>query len=106
MVTYTLNHPEKGLVSYTDNKRFLWLSSVFMPSFPMHFIVLIAIAWFVGTHDLTVWSILALAITAGSYSGLGINTAREMGKVNIDPDKRDKIYARFGGGQTATAVAA
>ena len=133
MHTYTLDHPEKGLISYTDKKRYLWLSSVFMPIFPMlgiiaffatgsewalgiplffsyivipfldfalgsdennppeeivpqleedryyrlltyitvpmHFIVLIAIAWFVGTHELSVWAILALAITAGSYSG-------------------------------------
>ncbi len=143
MTTYTLQHPEKGLISYTDSKRYLWLSSVFMPIFPMlgilayfatgsewalgiplffsyvvipfldwgigsdennppeeivpqleedryyrvltyitvpmHFVVLIAIAWFVGTHDLSVWALLATAITAGSYSGLGINTAHEMG---------------------------
>ncbi len=143
MTTYTLQHPDKGLISYTDKKRYLWLSSVFMPIFPMlgilayfatgsewtlgiplffsyviipfldwgigsdennppeelvpqleedryyriltyitvpmHFIVLIAIAWFVGTHDLSVPALLATAITAGSYSGLGINTAHEMG---------------------------
>jgi alkane 1-monooxygenase len=143
MTTYTLEHPDKGVISYTDKKRYLWLASVFMPIFPfmgiamfyltgsewalgiplaftyliipvldwafgsdennppeeivpqleadpyyriltyitvpMHFIVLVAIAWFVGTHELTLWSVLALAITAGSYSGLGINTAHEMG---------------------------
>ena len=143
MITYTLDHPEKGLISYTDKKRYLWLTSVLMPIFPMmgifvyyqtgsewalgiplaftylvipfldwalgsdennppeeivpqleedkyyrvltyitvpmHFIVLIVIAWFVGTHELTMWSVLALALTAGSYSGLGINTAHEMG---------------------------
>jgi len=141
--TYILDHPEKGRIEYTDKKRYLWLSSLAMPLFPMlgivlyflfdsqwmlalplaftylvipfldyaigsdennppeeivpqleqdlyyrlltwftvpmHFIVLIAIAAFVGTQDLTVWSILALAITAGSYSGLGINTAHELG---------------------------
>lgn len=142
-VTYSLEHPDKGHIEYTDKKRYLWMSSLFMPLFPMlgivlyfawgsqwllaiplifvylviplldyalgsdtnnppeeivpqleedryyrlltwftvpmHFIVLIAIAWFVGTHDLTAWSIIALAITAGSYSGLGINTAHELG---------------------------
>ena len=41
--------------------------------------LILAIAWFVGTHELSVWAILALAITAGSYSGLGINTAHELG---------------------------
>lgn len=141
--TYTLDHPEKGRIEYTDKKRYLWLSSLFMPVFPMlgialyylfdsqwmlafpllfsyvvipvldyalgsdennppeeivpqleedryyrlltwftvpmHFIVLVAIAWFVGTQSLTLWSVLALAVTAGSYSGLGINTAHELG---------------------------
>jgi alkane 1-monooxygenase len=143
MVTYTLTDPDKGTISYTDRKRYLWLSSLLMPLFPMlgiilyfqtgsqwalvtplvftylvipfldyaigsdennppeeivpqleedryyrvltwltvpmHFAVLIAIAWFVGTQELTFWSVLVLAITAGSYSGLGINTAHELG---------------------------
>ncbi len=143
MTTYTLEHPDKGTISYRDKKRYLWLSSVLMPIFPlmgmglfymtgsqwalawpllfiygviplldwslgsdtnnppeeivpqleddryyriltyitvpMHFIVLIGIAWFVGTTDLTIWSVIAMALTAGSYSGLGINTAHEMG---------------------------
>ena len=35
MTTYTLDHPDKGLISYTDKKRYLWLGSVFMPIFPM-----------------------------------------------------------------------
>jgi alkane 1-monooxygenase len=141
--TYEMMHPEKGLITYTDRKRYLWMSSLLMPLFPllgialyflngsqwwlafplvfsyvvipvldyvfgsdennppeeivpqleqdkyyrlltwftvpMHFIVLIGMAWFVGTQDLTAWSILALAVTAGSYSGLGINTAHELG---------------------------
>lgn len=141
--TYVLEHPEKGHIEYTDKKRYLWMSSLVMPLFPvlgialyfafdsqwmlvipllfnylvvpfldygfgsdennppeeivpqleqdtyyrlltwftvpMHFIVLIAIAWFVGTQSLTIWSVIALALTAGSYSGLGINTAHELG---------------------------
>ena len=31
MITYSVEHPQKGLISYTDNKRYLWLLSVFMP---------------------------------------------------------------------------
>ena len=140
---YTLEHPDKGLIQYRDRKRYLWMSSLFMPVFPllgialyftwgqewllavpllatyiiipfldhalgsdennppeeivpqleqdlyyrvltwltvpMHFLVLIAIAWFVGTRDLSLVSVLVMAITAGSYSGLGINTAHELG---------------------------
>jgi alkane 1-monooxygenase len=141
--TYEIVHPQQGHIAYTDRKRYLWMSSLFMPLFPllgialyfvygsqwllavpllfsyvfipvldyafgsdennppeeivpqleqdtyyrlltwftvpMHFIVLIAVAWFVGTQSLTWWSILVLAFTAGSYSGLGINTAHELG---------------------------
>jgi alkane 1-monooxygenase len=142
-VTYTFEDPDKGHIEYTDKKRYLWISSLFMPllpvfgiflyfiygaewmlaipllasyciipfidyalgsdtnnppeeivpqleedryyrlltwlTVPMHFLVLIVIAWFVGTQDISVLSIIVLAITAGSYSGLGINTAHEMG---------------------------
>lgn len=151
MTTYTMDHPEQGTIRYKDKKRYLWLSSVIMPIFPlmgialfyqtgsqwalglplfftyciipfldwglgsdtnnppeeivpqleddryyriltyitvpMHFIVLIGIAWFVGTQELTLWSVLALALTAGSYSGLGINTAHEMGHKKTDIER-------------------
>jgi len=142
-VTYTFDDPVKGHIEYTDKKRYLWISSLFMPllpvlgiilyfiygvewmlaipllssyfvipfidyalgsdtnnppeeivpqleedryyrvltwlTVPMHFLVLIVIAWFVGTQQISAISLIVLAITAGSYSGLGINTAHEMG---------------------------
>lgn len=141
--TYTLEHAQKGVIQYTDKKRYWWLMSLFMPIFPllslwlyfrygqewllaiplvtsytlfpladhfigmdennppedivpqleddryyrwltwatvpMHFIVLIAMAVFVGTQDLSMISVIVMAITAGTYSGLGINTAHELG---------------------------
>jgi len=156
MTTYTINDPEKGVISYRDKKRYLWLASVFMPIFPllgiviylqtgmewtlllplvftyfvipiidwlfgsdennppeevvpqleedkyyrlltyftvpMHFIVLIAMAWFVGTHSLSAWAIVGLALIAGSYSGLGINTAHEMGHKK---PKFEKLLAKI-----------
>ena len=143
MITYSVEHPQKGLISYTDNKRQLWLLSVLMPVFalsgifcfqltgeqwmlwlpillsylaipilhwligvdnnnppeelvpqleadryyryltyitiPLHWLVLILMAAFVGTTELSFGSIVAIAITAGGYSGLGINTAHELG---------------------------
>lgn len=141
--TYILDHPQKGLIQYTDKKRYWWMLSLFTPVFPllgiwlyfnfgqewllavpllmnytlmpvidhligpdennppeeivpqlendhfyrwltwatvpMHFLVLIVIAVFVGTQDLSMISVVVMAITAGSYSGLGINTAHELG---------------------------
>lgn len=143
MVTYSVNHPEKGLISYVDQKRHLWLNSIVMPVYPLagigaflmtgaqwllcmplvlnyviipildwlvgedvnnppeelvpqleadkyyriltyvtvplHYLVLIVTAWVVGTFDLNLWVVLAMAIIAGGYSGLGINTAHELG---------------------------
>ena len=38
MKMYTLNHPEKGVISYTDRKRYLWISSIFYPLIPLLFI--------------------------------------------------------------------
>lgn len=146
MVTYSINHPEKGEISYVDRKRLFWLSSVVMPLFPMagiatffmfgsewllclplilnyviipildwlvgedennppeelvpqleadmyyrrltyftvplHYIVLLVSAWVVGTQELSPWAVLAVAIVAGGYSGLGINTGHELGHKN------------------------
>ena len=143
MKTYQLDHPTLGSISYSDNKRYLWITSFLMPAFPlmgvffyyrtgaewtlalplvvnylclpiidwligsdennppeelvpqleqdtyyriltcmtvpMHFVVLIALAYVVGTIDLSIWSVVVTAIVAGGYSGLGINTAHELG---------------------------
>jgi alkane 1-monooxygenase len=143
MKTYQLDHPTLGSISYSDNKRYLWITSFLMPAFPlmgvffyyrtgaewtlalplvvnylclpiidwligsdennppeelvpqleqdtyyriltcmtvpMHFVVLIALAYVVGTNDLSIWSVVVTAIVAGGYSGLGINTAHELG---------------------------
>ncbi|HET6565723.1 MAG TPA: alkane 1-monooxygenase [Xanthomonadales bacterium] len=46
---------------------------------PLHYLTLVLLAWFVATQDLSLWAILLLAITAGLFSGLGINTAHELG---------------------------
>ncbi|MEM7612066.1 MAG: alkane 1-monooxygenase [Pseudomonadota bacterium] len=45
---------------------------------PLHFLSLIFAAWW-ATQGLSVWGFLALAVTAGMTSGLGINTGHELG---------------------------
>ena len=143
MIIYSIEDAQKGPITYSDRKRYLWLISVIMPTFPLmgvffyyqtglewtlalpllvnytilplldwlvgsdennppeelvrqleadtyyrsltymtvplHFVVLIALAYVVGTNDLSWWAILVTAIIAGGYSGLGINTAHELG---------------------------
>lgn len=46
---------------------------------PMHFVSLIAAAWWVGTQELSWWAFAGLAMVAGMASGLGINTGHELG---------------------------
>jgi len=46
---------------------------------PLHFLVLTLVVWFIGRHSLSLPSFIALAFTAGIYSGLCINTAHELG---------------------------
>lgn len=71
------NNPPEELVPQLEEDPYYrvltWLTV------PMHFIVLLVMAWFVGTAELSVWALVAVAITAGVYSGLGINTAHELG---------------------------
>ena len=35
MATYTLNHPEQGLITYRDHKRYLWALSILLPATPL-----------------------------------------------------------------------
>lgn len=151
MKTYTLNHPEKGVISYTDRKRYLWVSSIFYPlipllfiylflqsgnelilaiplligyvlfplldwvigsdtnnppeeivpmleedkyyrvltyiTIPMHFVVLLACTWVVGTQSLSPIMIFVMAIIAGGDSGIGINTGHELGHKDTKLEK-------------------
>jgi alkane 1-monooxygenase len=35
MKTFSIDHPSKGLINYSDKKRYLWLLSIFMPALPL-----------------------------------------------------------------------
>lgn len=143
MTTYTFNSTAKGLITYKDKKRYLWLLSFIYPVYPligvilylqwpsewllflplifiytmlpsldwligrdnnnppeeivpqlendtyyrvltmatvpMHFIVLVVMAWFVAAHEISLASAVACAVMAGIYNGFAINTAHELG---------------------------
>jgi alkane 1-monooxygenase len=70
------NPPEELVPQLEEDAYYRWLPIL---TVPLHIIVLVAIAWFVASHELTLWSMLVLALSAGLYSGLGINTAHELG---------------------------
>jgi len=70
------NPPEELVPQLEADPYYRWLPIL---TVPMHFVVLIAIAGFVATHPLSAGAVVALALTAGLYSGLGVNTAHELG---------------------------
>ncbi|HMB60783.1 MAG TPA: alkane 1-monooxygenase [Xanthomonadales bacterium] len=71
------NNPPEEIVPLLEEDRYYrvltWITV------PMHFVTLIVVAWFAATQDLPFWAVMLLAFMTGVYSGLGINTAHEMG---------------------------
>jgi alkane 1-monooxygenase len=79
------NPPEALVPQLDDDAYYRWLP---MLTVPMHFLVLIAIAACAATLPLSVPGLLVLALTAGLYSGLGINTAHELGHKKTALERR------------------
>lgn len=72
----TSNPPEELVPQLEEDPFYRWLTYL---TVPIHFAVLLLIATFVGTQSVSLLSVLALAITGGVYSGLGLVTAHELG---------------------------
>lgn len=70
------NPPEAVVPQLEADTYYRWLT---WATVPLHFVALIGCAWWVGTHDLSAWAVLMLAYVAGADSGLGLNTAHELG---------------------------
>ena len=74
------NNPPEAVVPQLEADRYYrWLT---WATVPLHFVALIACAWWVGTQDLSWWAVLLLAYVAGADAGLGLNTAHELGHKN------------------------
>lgn len=70
------NPPEEIVAQLEEEHYYRYLTYI---TVPLHFITLILMAWFVGTQDLSAFAVVILAVTTGVFSGLGINTAHELG---------------------------
>lgn len=71
------NNPPEAVVPQLEQDRYYrWLT---WATVPLHFIALIGCAWWAGTQALPWWALLLLAYVAGTDSGLGLNTAHELG---------------------------
>jgi alkane 1-monooxygenase len=70
------NPPEAVVPQLEQDAYYRYLTYAVVP---LHFVSLIASAWWAGTHQLAWWAFCGLAAVAGLTSGLGINTGHELG---------------------------
>ncbi|MFO1271210.1 MAG: alkane 1-monooxygenase [Rubrivivax sp.] len=85
-----LNNPPEAVVPQLEADRYYrWLT---WATVPLHYVALVACAWWAGTHDLSWGALLLLAYVAGADSGLGLNTAHELGHKH---DKLEQVLARL-----------
>lgn len=71
-----LSNPPEAVVPQLEKDRYYRILTYI--TVPLHFLSLIVAAWW-ATQGLSWWGFLALAVTAGMGSGLGINTGHELG---------------------------
>jgi len=83
-------NPPEEIVPQLDADPFY--QRLLIMAVPMHFIALIASAWFVMVAELPFYSLVLFALTAGMYSGSSINTAHEIGHKNT---KLNRLLSRM-----------
>jgi alkane 1-monooxygenase len=84
------NNPPEAVVPQLEADRYYrWLTWI---TVPLHFVALIGCAAWAGTQDLSWWALMLLAYVAGADSGLGLNTAHELGHKH---DRVEQILARL-----------
>jgi alkane 1-monooxygenase len=77
LVGEDVNNPPEDVVPQLEQDRYYrWLT---WATVPLHFVALIACAWWVGTQSLSWGALFLLAYVAGAGSGLGLNTGHELG---------------------------
>ena len=69
-----INPPEEIVAALEEDTYYRWLPLL---TVPMHIVVLLVMAAFVGTHELSIPAHVVVAMSAGLDIGLGINTAHE-----------------------------
>lgn len=70
------NPPEAVVPQLEEDRWYRWLT---WATVPLHYVALIGCAWWAGTQQLDWWALVLLAYVIGADSGLGLNTAHELG---------------------------
>ena len=82
------NPPEEVLMQLEQDPYYRRLTYLIVP---LHFVTLIAAAWYATTQPLSWWAFVVLAAFAGIAAGLAINTGHELGHKN---SKFEKLLAK------------
>jgi len=80
-----LNNPPEEVAHQLDQDRYYrYLTWIVVP---LHFVSLVASAWYAGTQELSWFGVFLLAVVIGLTSGLAINTGHELGHKNTRIEK-------------------
>jgi alkane 1-monooxygenase len=84
------SNPPEQVVSQLEGDNYYRILNYL--AVPLHFLILIAAAWFVSSHDLGWPGLLALSLLVGAISGHGVNTGHELGHKK---NRWDRLAARL-----------
>lgn len=84
------NNPPDEVIMQLEQDRFY--RRLTYAVVPLHFVTLLACAWYAGTQELSWFGVVALAIGAGMTAGLAINSGHELGHKN---SKLEKTLAKL-----------
>lgn len=74
------NPPEDAVAPLEADRYYRLIVALYVPS---QFVAVAWGAWIAATHSLAWWEYLGLVISVGVVSGIGINTAHELGHKNV-----------------------
>ena len=78
------NPPEEVVMQLEQDRYYRYLTYA---AVPLHYISLVAVAWYASSQDLSAFGIVSLAVVAGLTAGLAINTGHELGHKNSRLEK-------------------
>jgi alkane 1-monooxygenase len=76
--------PDELIEALEKDPYYRWVVYSYIP---VQYAGFLASMWIIGTHDISVWGKVGLALTAGVSTGIGINTAHELGHKREDLER-------------------
>ncbi|GAA5164812.1 fatty acid desaturase [Pseudonocardia eucalypti] len=78
------NPPDEVMEALEEDRYYRWVTYAYLP---VQYAGFVASMWFIATQDTGILGGIGLAITAGTVSGVAINTAHELGHKREDAER-------------------